>query len=242
MVKLPSSFLNSTLYFRYDLLTAKSVCLLLGNRTQGVVSALQQTFNGESIDKARRISCPASPFHVLGIVVSEYVALMEPERQFLDRRVRELEAKTGMSAHVFDESQRAVAEEHSALQKNLHVCEGLLAFFERTTQFQVGLTEWLQTQHAALNEIRFGTCEVVKMAPADRPIKEEVVGSSLSLCLSFSKESLEQVRTLRNRIQIQLSVVSPLRLDVLGILATNARHKGGKSNRSERQSDKYIHC
>lgn len=208
MIKLPSSFLNSTIYFRYDLSTGRSVCLLMGNRTQGVVSALQQTFASQGPDNTRSNPRPASPFQILNIVMSEYVALMEPERQFLDVRVRELEAKTGMSAHIFDDSQRAIADEYSALQKDLHVCEGLLAFFERTTQFQVGLTEWLQAQHAALNEIRFGTCQIIKMTPAGRPIEEEVVASSLSLCTSFSRERLEQVRTLRNRIQIQLSVVA----------------------------------
>lgn len=186
----------------------RSVCLLLGSHIQGIKSALQHTFASYSSISADTSPRRASPFQILDIVVSEYVALMEPERQLLDVRVRELEAKTGMSAHIFDESQKAAADEHNALLKDLHVCEGLLAFFERTTQFQVGWIEWLQGQHAVLTELRFGTCEVLKLAPADRPIEEEVVASSLGLCASFSRERLEQVRTLRNRIRIQLSVVS----------------------------------
>ena len=140
-------------------------------------------------------------------MVSEYVAMMEPERQRLDVRVRELEAKTGMSAHIYEESQKAAAEEHNDLLRNLHICEGLLAFFERTTQFQAGWIEWLQVQHALLNELRFGTSEIRKIAPAERQA-EEIVASSLELCSSMSRERLEQVRTLRNRIRIQLSVVN----------------------------------
>ncbi|KAI4086172.1 MAG: hypothetical protein LQ344_007787 [Seirophora lacunosa] len=132
---------------------------------------------------------------------------MEPERQALDIKVRELEAKTGMSGHVFDESQRAAAHEHTAVLKDLHVCEGLLAFFERTTQFQVGWIEWLQVQQATLNQLRFGTRELLSLPPANRQM-EEIVASSLGLCASLSKERLEQVRTLRNRIRIQLSVVA----------------------------------
>ncbi|KAI4272203.1 MAG: hypothetical protein L6R35_006490 [Caloplaca aegaea] len=145
----------------------------------------------------------------MSVLTSEYVALMEPERQALDVTVRELEAKTGMSAHLFDESQRAAAHEHNALLKDLHVCEGLLAFFERTTQFQVGWIEWLHVQQAALNQLRFGTCELPNLPAANRQ-PEEIVASSMSLCASLSRERLEQVRTLRNRIRIQLSVVANL--------------------------------
>ena len=181
---------------------------MFGCRTPAIVDRLQQVFaeNSSTSTNGRRPS--ASPFQVLDIVISEYVAFMEPERELLDVRVRELEAKTGMSAHIFDESQKAAADEHSTLLKDLHVCEGLLAFFERTTQFQVGWIEWSQAQHAALTEICYGTSDILKMAPADRAVEEEVVASSLSLCASFSRERLEQVKTLRNRIRIQLGLVS----------------------------------
>ncbi|KAL9605721.1 MAG: hypothetical protein Q9179_001104 [Wetmoreana sp. 5 TL-2023] len=128
----------------------------------------------------------------MDIVASEIVGLMEPERQSLDVRVRELEAKTGMSAHSFDESQRAAANEHNALLKDLHVCEGQLAFFERTTDFQAGWIEWLEAQHSVLNQLRFGTCEVSGIAPTHRAA-EECIASSFSLCASFSRERLEQV-------------------------------------------------
>ncbi|KAL8661328.1 MAG: hypothetical protein Q9202_005693 [Teloschistes flavicans] len=134
---------------------------------------------------------------------------MEPARQRLDVHVRELEAKTGMSAHIFDDSQRAAATEYSALLKDLHICEGQLAFFERTTQFQAGWIEWLQAQHTVLNRLRFGTPDIFDIPPQHKQA-EEIIASSLSLGASFSRERLEQVRTLRNRIRIQLSVVSSL--------------------------------
>ncbi|KAI4235213.1 MAG: hypothetical protein L6R40_006510 [Gallowayella cf. fulva] len=134
---------------------------------------------------------------------------MESQRRILDNRVRELEAKTGMGALAFDESQRVSSNEHNDLLKALHVCEGQLGFFERTVQFQVGWIEWLQTQHVVLNQLRFGEGEVRQLPPVHRPV-EEGVASSLSLCASFSRESFEQVRTLRNRIRIQLSVVANL--------------------------------
>ncbi|KAL9594747.1 MAG: hypothetical protein Q9219_006859 [cf. Caloplaca sp. 3 TL-2023] len=179
------------------------------NRTQGIGAALSQMFTANRSEGVRGQFRGASPFQVLNIIVSEYVALMEPERQLLDVRVRELEAKTGMSAHIFDESQKAAADEHNSLLKDLHVLEGLLAFFERTTQFQVDWIMWLQAQHASLNELRLGTCDILAMTPEIRRV-EENVASSLSLCTSFSRERLEQVKTLRNRIQIQLSIVANL--------------------------------
>lgn len=146
---------------------------------------------------------------MLNVIVSEYIALMETERQTLDVRVRELEAKTGMSAHIYEDKQKAAEGEHNDLFRELHICEGLLAFFERTTQFQVGWVEWLEAQHALLTEFRFGTSEIRKIALKERQA-EENVASSLQLCSSMSKERLEQVRTLRNRIRIQLSVVNAL--------------------------------
>ncbi|KAL9632232.1 MAG: hypothetical protein Q9204_003877 [Flavoplaca sp. TL-2023a] len=150
-------------------------------------------------------------------MVSEYAALLETKRHTLDVGLRQLEAKTGMGAHVFDDSQRAAAAELNDLLKALHLCEGQLAFFERTVQFQVGCIEWLQAQHLALNQLRFGTGEVIHLPPAHRSL-EEGVAFSLGLCASFTRESLEQVRTLRNRVRIQLSVYPP---QVTNLIAQN---------------------
>lgn len=187
-------------------MSGRSVCLILGNRLQGIKTALQQAFPCESPTGNRQSHGPLSPLQVISILVSEYVALMEPDRQDLDIRVRELEAKTGMSAHTFDESLRAAADEHNTLLKELHVCEGQLGFYERTQKFQVGLIEWLQAQHATLNHFRFGTHELHGITPADRPV-EEIVRASFGLGASLSRERLEQVYSLRNRIRVQLNVV-----------------------------------
>lgn len=92
-----------------------------------------------------------------------------------------------MSAHIYEESQKAAAEEHNDLLRNLHIREGLLAFFERTTQFQPGWIEWLQVHDPLLNELRFGTSEIRKIAPTERQA-EEIVASSLELCSSMSRE------------------------------------------------------
>ncbi|KAL8894251.1 MAG: hypothetical protein Q9192_004482 [Flavoplaca navasiana] len=150
--------------------------------------------------------CSASPLQIIDTVVSEYVALLETKRRTIDVGLQQLEAKTGMGAHVFDDSQRAAAAELNDLLKALHLCEGQLAFFERAVQFQVGCIEWLQAQHLGLNQLRFGIGEVINLPPAHRSL-EEGVATSLGLCASFTRESLEQVRTLRNRVRIQLSVV-----------------------------------
>ena len=171
-------------------------------------------------------------------LVPEIVGPMEPERQKLDVRVIDLEAKTGMSAHVFDESHQASADEHSSLLKDLHVCEGLLAFFERTVQFQVGWIELLQTQQSVLNHHRFGVNEVPKL-PSSWRAAEEGIASSLASSGSFSKETLEQVRTLRNRIRIRLSVVCLSTVQSLGHKLT-VRTAGGQLCRTERQSHEYC--
>lgn len=200
LIKLPSSFVNAAVYVKYEFGSEKTGCLILGNGLHGIGSTLQQTFVKTT---------PTSPLQTVLVIVSHIVGLMEPARQKMDVRVRELEAKTGMSAHIFDESQRAAATEYSALLKDLHICEGQLAFFERTTQFQAVWIEWLQAQHKVLNRLRFGTPDIFDIPPQQKQA-EEIVASSLSLDASFSRERLEQVQTLRNRIRIQLSVVSYL--------------------------------
>ncbi|KAI4185217.1 MAG: hypothetical protein LQ346_005946 [Caloplaca aetnensis] len=207
LIKLPvSSSVNAAIYYRYDFTSSRSICLILGTRLQGMKTALQQAFPCKPLTGNLQSHGPASPLQVINILVSEYEALMESDRQDLDIRVRELEAKTGMSAHIFDESLRAAANEHNALLKDLHVCDGQLAFYERTQKFQVGLIEWLQAQHETLNHFRFGVRELQGIPPADRPA-EEVVTSSFDLLASLSRERLEQVCSLRNRIRIQLNVV-----------------------------------
>ncbi|KAL9584989.1 MAG: hypothetical protein Q9212_001786 [Teloschistes hypoglaucus] len=198
LIKLPSSFVNAAVYVKYEFESEKTGCLILGNGLHGIGSTLQQTF----VKPTR-----TSPLQTVLVIVSHIVGLMEPARHKMDVRVRELEAKTGMSAHIFDESQRAAATEYSGLLKDLHICEGQLAFFERTTQFQAVWIEWLQAQHTVLNRLRFGTSDIFEI-PAQQKQAEEMVASSLSLDASFSRERLEQVRTLRNRIRIQLSVVA----------------------------------
>ena len=214
LIKFPrSSILNAAIYFRYSFSASRSVCILLGNRLQGIKLALKHTYPTESSTNTQKNHSLDSPFQGLNVMVSEYVAMMETERLTLDNRVRELEAKTGMSAHIYEDSQKAAAAEYNDLLKNLHICEGLLALFERITQFQVGWMEWLQVQHTLLTELRFRTSEIRKIAPAKRQA-EEFVQSSLELCSSMSRERLEQVRTLRNRIRIQLSVVNIL-VDIL---------------------------
>lgn len=206
---MPTSFDSAAIYFRHDISTGESVYFVIGDRLQEVSSALQQRFRSPSTTSNHVIRGSASPLQVISVLVSEYMAFLKTALRNKDDRVGELEAKTGMSALRFDESQRAAATEHNSLLKNLHVCESGLGFLERTAQFQVRWIEWLQSQHAALNRLRFGTCEIISIAPADVQVEEEIVASSLSLHASFSSGQLEEIRTLRNRTRIQLSVVSP---------------------------------
>ncbi|KAI9773483.1 MAG: hypothetical protein M1835_006160 [Candelina submexicana] len=154
-------------------------------------------------------SSTRDPFLILSIALSDYGSWMESERRSLDDSVLHFEAKTGMGALIYDESERAAAAEHTALVKDLHLCEGLLIMFERIVEFQVRWIEFMQKQHDTLNELRLGTSILRDMKQIDRPGNHKVT-TSLELSASFSRERLEQVRTLKSRIQIQLSVVANL--------------------------------
>lgn len=206
-IKLPMSpALNSAIYFRYDFETESSICLMCGSSIQLLETALQQVYQPTSSEEPRP---PQDPFLILASIVSEYVSMMEYERRVLDFNVRDQESKTGMAAHIHDESLRAAAAEYFSLTKDLHVCEGLLLFFERTIEFQVRWIQFLRKQHDTFTLLRFGISEATNLEQQFK-IGSQKITASLDLSVSLSRERLEQVKTLSRRIQIQLSVVANL--------------------------------
>ncbi|KAI9702332.1 MAG: hypothetical protein M1836_000811 [Candelina mexicana] len=210
LIKLPRSVLNASLYYQYSLVSKQIVCVICGNFIPELKTALKQVFLTGTSSTSQFPKAPArDPFLILSTTVSEYVSWMEHERSRYDDTVRHLESKTGMCSITYDDSQRAVAAEYAALLKDLHKCEGNLRNFERTVEFQVRWIEFLRKQQYALNELRLGTFDIKAMNSVDRPGSQRVA-ASFDLSASFSRERLEQVRTLKSRIQIQLSVVANL--------------------------------
>ena len=144
----------------------------------------------------------ADPFAVLSAIVAEYCSMMEYERRKLDFSVRDQESKTGITAHIYDESLRAQATQYGDLNRALHVVEGYILFFERTTDYQIGLLRFLEEQHERFQTLLQSCGENIERNPMTLR-----VGDSLRQTLSLTTQRLKQVKTLDRRIQIQLGVV-----------------------------------
>ena len=184
------------------------MCLFFGPKFGHVKSALRRECSNSNIDDATsKPNLSLDPFGILEIFVSQINRYMETDRLNLDVKVRNLESKTGMSGHYFPEQLRATNADLEVVRKEMHTCEGLLAFFAKICEFEMRWTEWLRKQHNEMSLIRFGTYDVREMEPKYRPTISQVI-ASLDLGASLARERYEQVKTLCNRIQIQLDVVS----------------------------------
>lgn len=213
-VKFPNSLQNLAIYFRYDVPNDCVFCIAFGQQIEPVKAALSQVFPSISPRPTSSSQVLTDPFKILEVITSETLAWMESERQMLDLEVRGLEAKTGMSGHHSDADARWEAKNMGELIRNLHMCGGQLAFFQRMCEFQARWIGWLRCQHSWINEIRTGTNDFRKMDAIHRPAVSKVA-ASLDLGASFATERHEQVKTLSNRIKIQLSIVWKTHKDIL---------------------------
>jgi hypothetical protein len=209
-LKLPtSSALNAAIYFRHNFASKTTDCFVFGGFLQKLQERLQQLFPDKSSTLPSRKG--KDPFIILSSIFAEYSTIIEYERRRLDLMVRDQEAKTGMGAHMHDESLRASAQQYTELAEALHVCGGLMMFFGRTIEFQVDCTSFLLEQHVILNELRskllWRESHETRQATPSNIQEYQKVHDLLSLSLSFQRNRLSQVRILSQRVQIQLSVV-----------------------------------
>lgn len=205
-VKFPNSLQNLAIYFRYHVSNDNVFCIAFGQQIEPVKAALSQIFPTIRPRQKSSSQVLTDPFKILEVITSETLAWMESERQKLDLEVRALETKTGMSGHHSDGDSRLEARYMGELISNLHKCGGQSAFFQRMCEFQARWIHWLRCQHSWVNEIRTGTSDVRNMDAIHRPAVSKVA-ASLDLGASFATERHEQVKTLSNRIKIQLSIV-----------------------------------
>ncbi|KAL9611108.1 MAG: hypothetical protein Q9167_004241 [Letrouitia subvulpina] len=208
-VKFPNSLQNLAIYFRFDVSNDNVFCIAFGQQIEPVKAALPQIFSTDRPKPTSSSQVSTDPFKIIEVITSETLGWMESERLTFDLEVRRLEAKTGMSGHHSDVDSRLEAKHMGELISDLHKCGGQLSFFERMCEFQARWIGWLRCQHSWINEIRTGTNDFRKMDAVYRPSVSKVA-ASLDLGASFATERHEQVKTLNNRIKIQLSIAASL--------------------------------
>jgi hypothetical protein len=194
-----SGFLNSAIYFRYNFRAKAATVMIFGTYLVEVGNRLRQMFPLESPGPMQGKD---DPFMVLSAIMAEYSWMMECERRSLDLAVLDQESKTGITAHIHDESLRARTTEYGDLVRSLHITEGFVMFFQKTLDYQVGLLKFLEEQHRQFQKLSLACGESVELNQITLR-----VGDSLRQTLSLTTNSLEQVKTLDRRIQIQIGVV-----------------------------------
>jgi hypothetical protein len=229
-LKHPTSIsLSSAIYFRYHFRAKAVTVMIFGTYLVEIENRLLQMFSQKS---PAPMQGKDDPFVVLSAVTAEYSSMMEYERRTLDFSVRDQESKTGATALIYDESLRAQATEYGDLVRALHVTEGLVMFFQRSLDYQVGLLKFLEERHRQFQTLSLSYGENVERNPMTLR-----VGDSLRQSLSLTTHRLEQVKTLDRRIQIQIGVVGLF----LCVEECHEAHSiaGTESHISERQSGQY---
>ncbi|KAL9608368.1 MAG: hypothetical protein Q9167_006797 [Letrouitia subvulpina] len=202
IIKLPNiASLWSTIYYRHDVSTGLSTCLVIGTHSDWFEKSLQQVFPSHGSPSRR------DPFAVLTAMVAEWSAILEEERYYRDRETQAEEGKTGLAPIIINPSMRVEKFGINSTQ-GLHSVATHLHFFERGLSFQCACISWLLEQHNSLIALQ------QRLRAQGKPIWGLSDGASagktrrsLDLSLSFANNRHKQVQELVYRITTQVKIV-----------------------------------
>ena len=138
----------------------------------------------------------SDPFSVLAIWLHQHSLKLEEEIAILGEQVRRHEDRSGLALRLFKGAIPALPDEYAQLKRELHLTEIILIMFERTLEFQVELSDFLNSQHG-----RFG-----EMLPTEA--SSDPVSNSLQLSKLQARQRLLQIRGLGKRISVQVAIVA----------------------------------
>jgi hypothetical protein len=201
---------NGAFYLRYSFKTTSTTCILCDSSRRNLGARLEQIF--QSSRSPQSVELVNDPFLVIAAILHEYSSRTEMERSHLDRVVCHQEAKTGVALHSYDKSRYCDISEYSTFKRDLHVLDAALVAFDRVCAFQVEVTNLLHRE-------RVGFIQDCKHQGRPQWLQSVARGTdrasaSLLLSITLAEKRLGQLRTLSQRVQIQLSVVRnhPLRI------------------------------
>ena len=139
-------------------------------------------------------------------MVAEMSVLMEKERCIRDREVQAEECKTGFTPLRIDPSLILDSFEMGST-RSLHALAGRLNFLQRVVDFQIGLVEFLISQHEKLTGVRKSRSSESPDDLAAIEVSAEKTRRSLDQTLSFTRNRLQQISGLTYRINTQIKVV-----------------------------------
>ncbi|KAI4160231.1 MAG: hypothetical protein LQ342_005943 [Letrouitia transgressa] len=203
IVKLPNiASLWSTIYYRHDVCTGLSTCLVIGTHSDWFEKSLQQVFPSHGPPLRR------DPFAILTSTAAEWSAILEEERYYRDRETQAEEGKTGLAPIIVNPSMRIEKFGINSTQ-GLHSVATHLHFFERGLSFQCACISWLLEQHKSLIALRRHAVQA-QGKPAwslSDGASAEKTRRSLDLGLSFANNRHKQVLELVYRITTQVKIV-----------------------------------
>lgn len=185
-------------------------------KTTVVTEVTNAQYLAETMSKAFSTSPSRSPHPLapLALFVDHLRCLSEDERRDIDKSICQLESRSGVALHTFSARPRARISEYALLKKELHMKEALMAMAHHIFSFQAQMIEF------AVQESRnFAPLAAVPVAGTDLTAavfdntdrQKDFVTASLALNGSMATWTLEQLKTLNERLRVQAQVVCRFR-------------------------------
>ncbi|KAL8728687.1 MAG: hypothetical protein Q9166_005251 [cf. Caloplaca sp. 2 TL-2023] len=188
-----------TLYYRYDVVKARTTILVVGRHAQRYQNRIQEIYRSASAEQSQRDS-----FIVVAAIIAEMSAIFEEERRTRDREVQVEESRTG-----FAPMRSSAAANPSSIigsTRSLHTVAGHLQFLHRAVDFQICLMEFLVQHHENLTKMCQKANEISDVSAAIEASAEKT-RRSLDLTISCTRTRLRQIKELIYRITAQIKIV-----------------------------------
>jgi hypothetical protein len=199
LIKVPlSPQIGGLLYFRHLFRNKSTTCILSTPIGRDIQERLYDLYDRPGLNcRASKEPAPfPDPFSVLAIWLHQHSLKLEEEMAILGEQVRRHEDRSGLALRLFKGAIPALPDEYAQLKRELHLTEIILIMLERTLEFQVELSEFLDTQHGRFREmLATGACS-------------DSVSNSIQLSKLQACQRLLRIRGLGKRINVQVAVVA----------------------------------
>ena len=183
------------------MVTTVSTILIIGRHPELYQKRLQQI-----ISTASTASLCRDPFVIVAAIIAELSTLLEEDRRFRDREVQAEEGKTGFAPMRVTPSLKLDNFARGST-RSLHLVATELQFLQRAVDFQIGLIDFLISQHDKLTTIRKSKFANSLDDQAAIEVATERTRRSLDLTLSSTRTRLKQIMDLTYRITAQIKIV-----------------------------------
>lgn len=199
LIKVPHSpQIGGLIYFRHLFQSKSTTCIMSTPIKRDIQERLNDVYGRPGLNcHVSTEPVPFSdPFSVLAIWLHQHSLKLEEEMTTVGEQVRRHEDRSGLALRLFKSAIPALPNEYAQLKRELHLTEIILIMLERTLEFQVELSEFLNSQHGRFRGmLAAGVCS-------------DSVSNSTQLSKLQTCQRLVQIRGLIKRINVQVAVVA----------------------------------